>query len=76
VLNTAGSLLGLPLGYALTHAMAAAYATELFRIPVISTPAVWIGTMALSVVFGLGAHCFVQRAIGKLNWREALNVKE
>jgi len=76
VLNTVGSLLGLPLGYALTHAMAAAYATELFRIPVVSTPAVWIGTMVLSVVFGLAAHCFVQRAIGKLNWREALNVKE
>jgi hypothetical protein len=28
------------------------------------------------VVFGLVAHCFVQRAIGKLNWRDALNVKE
>lgn len=76
VLNTVGSLLGLPLGYALTHAMAAAYATELFRIPVVATPPVWIGTMALSVVFGLAAHAFVQRSIGRMNWREALNVKE
>jgi putative ABC transport system permease protein len=76
VINTAGTLLGLPLGYVLTQAMTAAYETELFRIPVVSEP--WVGgtTLVLSVVFGLVAHQLVQRAIDRLEWREALNVKE
>jgi putative ABC transport system permease protein len=75
-INTAGTLLGLPLGYLLTQAMARAYETELFRIPVVSEPWVWATTLVLSVAFGLIAHVFVQRAIDRMNWREALNVKE
>jgi putative ABC transport system permease protein len=76
LVNTAGTLLGLPLGYQLTEAMAAAYETEMFRIPVVAPPWVWGVTLALSIVFGLAAHMFVQRAIHQMNWREALNVKE
>lgn len=76
VINTLGTLLGLPLGYRLTQLMAWSYETELFRIPVIARPWVWGVTLALSVIFGLVAHFFVQRAINRMNWREALNVKE
>jgi putative ABC transport system permease protein len=76
VVNTAGTLLGLPLGYQLTRMMAAAYETEMFRIPVVMAPWVAGATVVLSVIFGLLAHVFVQRAINQMNWREALNVKE
>ncbi|MGE3405644.1 MAG: ABC transporter permease [Pirellulales bacterium] len=76
VINTLGTLLGLPLGYKLTELMAWSYETELFRIPVISRPYIWWTTLLLSLVFGLIAHLCVQRAINRLNWREALNVKE
>jgi hypothetical protein len=32
--------------------------------------------VGLATLFGLAAHLFVQRDINKLDWREALNVKE
>jgi putative ABC transport system permease protein len=75
-LNALGTLLGLPLGYGLTVWLTTLYDTEMFRFPLISPPQVWIGVIGLAIVFGLAAHLFVQREINKLDWREALNVKE
>jgi len=71
-----GTLAGMPLGYGLTWYASVAYETELFRFPVISTPATWIATGVLAVAFGLTAHLFVQRAVHRLDWLEALQAKE
>jgi len=76
LVNTAGSLLGLPAGYWLMRLVAFAYNNDLIRLPVITAPWVWWTTMGLSVVFALVAHVFVQWRITKMDFLEALKVKE
>jgi len=76
VTNLIGTLLGLPFGYALTLLMAMAYANDLIRLPVVTAPWIWIVTLVLSVVFALMAHGVVQWRIHKMNYLEALKVKE
>ncbi len=76
IVNLAGTIVGLPLGYLLTVLISVYYNTELFRFPVVWSPSVWINTLLLSLLFALVAHLFVHRAVQRLNWVEALNVKE
>lgn len=76
ILNLVGTLFGFPLGYALVWYMTIVYDTEMFRFPLIVPPQVWLKTFVLAIVFGLAAHVFVQREISRMDWREALNVKE
>ena len=76
VVTLLGTLAGLPLGYLLTVMLSYAYDTEMFRFPVIASNAVWIKTFLFSVAFALLAHLGVQRTIHKLDWLDALNVKE
>ncbi|MBN1591607.1 MAG: FtsX-like permease family protein, partial [Pirellulales bacterium] len=71
-----GAILGMPLGYGLTMAVARMYASDLFRFPVVSNATVWIATAALAVVYGLSAHLFVQAAVHRMDWLEALQTKE
>lgn len=76
MVNLLGTLLGLPLGYRLAALMVSTYDTELFRIPIVFNSSIVIKTLSLSILFGLLAHAFVQRSIHKMNWLEAMNVKE
>ncbi len=71
-----GTLLGMPLGYLLMLASAEAYASDLFRLPIVTSPGLWILTMVLAIVFGLITHLFVQRAINKMDWLDALKIQE
>ncbi len=76
LVNILGTGLGLPVGYALTVWLTHVYDTEMFRFPLVSPPTVFVAVVGLAVIFCLAAHVFVQLAINKLDWREALNVKE
>ncbi|RIK77641.1 MAG: hypothetical protein DCC68_16925 [Planctomycetota bacterium] len=76
VVNAAGTLLGLPLGYLLSMGITEAYNNELFRIAVHTPPRLWFTTLGLAVVFTVVAHAFVQYAILKMDWLDALKVKE
>jgi putative ABC transport system permease protein len=77
LVNSLGTLLGLPVGYALTFWLTKVrFDTEMFRFPLITRPAVWMLVVGLAFAFCLAAHFFVQIAINRLDWREALNVKE
>jgi putative ABC transport system permease protein len=76
VINTAGTLLGLPVGYSLAWALSRVYDTEMFRFPLVSPPWVWYGTFAMGVVFAMVAHSFVQRSINHLDWLDASKTKE
>ncbi len=71
-----GTLCGLPLGYLLNVGITIAYDTEMFRIPVVDPREVFLWTLALGGTFGTLAHLFVQRAIFKMDWLEALKIKE
>ncbi|HZZ26729.1 MAG TPA: FtsX-like permease family protein [Pirellulales bacterium] len=77
LVNLLGTLLGLPTGYALTLWLTKVrFDTEMFRFPLVTRPAVWLLVIGLAIVFCLAAHFFVQAAINRMDWREALNVKE
>lgn len=76
IITLIGAVLGMPLGYALTAFTAWAYNTELFRLPIIATTGTWLWTLVLAVMFGLVAHMFVQRAIHRMAWPDALKAQE
>jgi putative ABC transport system permease protein len=46
------------------------------RLPVVTAPWVWYGTLLLALIFILLAHLVVQQQIFRLNVLEALNVRE
>jgi putative ABC transport system permease protein len=76
VVNVVGTMLGLPIGYGITVAMAHWYNNELIRLPVVFPPSVILLTLGLAILFGSLAHAVVQRSILRMDWLDALNVKE
>lgn len=76
LLNTFGALLGLPIGYGLAMGSAELFDTELFRLPRVVDYSSYVYTLVLAVAFCLVAHRFVQRAVNRIDWLDALNVKE
>ncbi len=76
VLTAVGTLLGMPVGYLLTVAMSMSYDSELLRFPVVSSATTWVMTAVLAVLFTVLAYLFVQLAIHRMNWLEALQAKE
>ena len=75
-LNLAGTLIGLPLGYWFLAAMAKEYTNDMYAMPVVVAGSSWFWSAALAVLFVLGSQVVVQRAVNKLDWRDALNMKE
>jgi putative ABC transport system permease protein len=76
VTNVLGTLLGLPLGWLLTYVIANNYGTDLIRLPLVQSPMVWLQTGVFAAIFMGLAHCVVQYMIFRLNFVEALKVKE
>jgi putative ABC transport system permease protein len=76
LVNTVGTLAGMPLGYLLNWGITVAYDTEMFRIPVIDPTQSCLATFVLGTVFALLAHAVVQRAIFRMDWLEAMKTKE
>lgn len=71
-----GLVLAFPLGYAMTELIAAAYDSELYRMPVIIRPGVVILTVGLALSFVLAAQGIVYWQIKKLDWLEGVKVQE
>ncbi len=76
IVTLIGTAIGMPLGYLLAVGTSMAYDTEMFRFPVVAQTHTWVWTVMLAILFGLLAHLFVQRAIHRMDWLEALNAKE
>jgi putative ABC transport system permease protein len=76
VLTLAGTILGLPFGYALTWLLALSYDNDLIRLPVVTAPWVWYLTIGLAVIFGSASQIVVQWNLRRLDVIEALKVKE
>lgn len=77
LVNLAGTLLGLPFGYALVLLTSWAYAqNDLIRIPVVTAPWVWWTTMLLSLLFTFLSHCVVQWRVHRMDFVGALKVTE
>ncbi len=76
LVNSLGTLLGMPLGYGLSVIISIVYNTDMFRFPLVAPPQVWLGTIGLSLLFALAAHGVVQRNVHRLDWLEASKTRE
>ena len=77
VTNLLGTALGVPFGYLLMRLASLAYAeNNLIRLPVVQAAWVWYATGLLSLLFMAVAHASVQRRIVRMNYLEALKVRE
>jgi putative ABC transport system permease protein len=76
VVNTLGTLLGLPIGYSLAATLARIYDTDMFRFPLVVPPSVWVYTISLAAIFAGAAHLVVQRSVNSLDWLEASKTME
>lgn len=76
LVNGAGILLGLPLGWWMLDGMAKQYQNDMYAMPCVVNPQSWIISVVLAIVFVLLCQCIIQRTISRLNWNEALSMKE
>jgi putative ABC transport system permease protein len=74
--NVAGALLGLPVGFFLTWITVVTYNNDLLRLPLVTAPWIWITTLVSALVFVLAAQAVVQWTIHRMDYLEALKVKE
>ena len=56
--------------------MALLYTNDMYAMPAVMRGQSWAWSVVLTIVFELVSQIFVQRAVNRLDWREALNVKE
>jgi len=71
-----GTLLALPLGWVMVTGSVQAYDTELFRMPVVWSLPVLLGTALVSLLFVLIVQGFVYRQVSRLDWLEGVKIKE
>jgi len=76
ITTSLGALLGMPVGYGLTMTIAVAYASDLFRLPLVAPMGMWIKTLLFAVGFGLLTHIVVQKQVDNMDWLDALQTKE
>lgn len=77
LVNSIGTLLGLPFGYLLVRLTALAYSqNDLIRLPVVTAPWVWLATIGFAALFTTLAHGVVQWRIYHMDYLAALNVTE
>ncbi len=76
LLNLVGTVVGMPLGYLLLYGMCSQFANDAFIFPTYVRGVTWINTFVLAFLFVLGAQLVVRRSILKMDWGEALSMKE
>ena len=76
VLNLFGTILGMPLGWILLKAMTVEFANDLYAMPSIIRGMSWLYCLALAAGFVLISQLVIQRSIVRLDWDEALKMKE
>ena len=67
---------GLLLGYAMFQGMVGEFRTDLFAMPALIEPWVFLVTVALSPLFVVSAHAVVARRIRRAPWLAELGAKE
>jgi putative ABC transport system permease protein len=76
LVNMVGALLGLPLGYYMLWGMCLQFQNDMYSVPSVIYPMSWIYTLIWAFVFVLGAYFIIQRSINRMDWSEALKMKE
>lgn len=76
VVNLVGIALGLPLGAWMLEGMAMEYRNDIYAMPAVISNAGWAFSVGLALLFVLLCQLVIQRIINKLQWNEALSMKE
>lgn len=76
ILNMVGILFGLAGGVGLSHLMAYAYSTELYRFPAVVYPVRLVQAAFLMLLFISLAQLIIYYMVRKLDWLEVMKVKE
>jgi len=76
ITNLIGTVLGLPCGYLGLVGMMAGYQNDVYSMPARIDVASVVYTLVLALSFILISHWVLMRGIRRLDWIEALNVKE
>lgn len=74
--NILGTLIGLPLGYWLLAASMKGFVTDAYSFPATLSPESYLYTILLAILFVLLSQLVVKRNLRKMNWVEALSLKE
>ncbi|MEW6356951.1 MAG: FtsX-like permease family protein [Planctomycetota bacterium] len=76
LVNIFGAIGGLPVGYGILYVMIWQYENDMYVMPCVVNGFSWMLTVILAAVFVLVSHVVVQRVINRLNWSQALAMKE
>lgn len=76
LVNMAGAVAGIPLGFLMLYGVAKEFQNDMFSMPCMVYPATWFYTPLTAFAFVIGAYFIIQRVIKKLDWPEALKMKE
>ncbi len=76
VTNILGTLIGLPLGKWMTHEFIKGLTSDAYSFPAVLTTMSYIYTVLLAICFVYLSQIVVNRKIKKLNWVEAMSLKE
>lgn len=74
--NILGTLIGLPLGYWLLVTSMKGFVTEAYSFPAALSSESYLYTILLAILFVLLSQIVVIRNLRKMNWVEALSIKE
>jgi putative ABC transport system permease protein len=76
ITNMIGAVLGLPVGYILLYGMMSQFQNDAYSMPSYISSASMAWTLVLAVVFILCSQWIIHRSILKMQWQEALSMKE
>lgn len=76
VVNLAGVALGLPLGAWMIQAMSVQFRNDMYAMPAVVSPFGWSMSIGLALLFIFLCQLIIQRSVNRLQWNEALSMKE
>ena len=76
LVNVIGAVAGVPLGYWLIYLMAVEFSNDLYTMAAVFKPSSMLVTVVIAVLFVLASHVIVQRALNRIDWSQAIKLKE
>jgi len=75
-INVAGTIIGLPLGYYMLYGMTLSFQNDMYSVPCVINRVTWLNTLIIAFIFIIAAYFLIQRLINRMDWSEALKLRE
>lgn len=76
LVNLTGTLIGLPLGYAMLSGMSKMFRNDMYSMPCRISFVSWVYAALLGMMFIFAAYWIIQLVINRMKWAEALQMRE